>query len=596
MSIVEAFSVFSAHTIMLALGGLFLVCLVAAVWIYADSRGYRSRGRRRQTSSEKSNRSADRRKLSSREKKLYVQAKILLKHGKPMPAARILEQLNMPREAIQALEDHGEIHEAANILMRMQRQNRAGVVYARHGMWADAAKCFQLARMPLESAKCFREVGDFLAAARFFETAQRLGDAAECYENAGEVQNAARIYIKAERVEDAVRLYREIVQSSINLASLSLDPEELGFLVDYLSDGNADLDLADLIISRNKLTSVLNSLVAKGHIKQAADIYLRSATDIGPQLISEVSYTDRCAENLAAVFLRVSHFSYAGMVYERMESFDRAGDAFEKAEDFERSAYCFDRAGNPLKVKILREKAANSKSSISLKTPKQKKPSPSPFALSEVEETAEQEFAFQGGQDDHENDEKTEVLSEQERFLEPTNHVPTDAGDSSHEEEVDVVPPPEPVSLDKSRAIFHSARFFSDLDFAQKNKLWDIGHTRDFAEGEVILDFNDEAKGVYVIVKGHIDVYRLVRDREKYVDRMRESESFGELWLLADQPTSVKFVAAKDVKVHIIERCPFDDLMDKDGTVARKLYKRFTTRLLRRLLSPQNDSDKSEVS
>src|SRR5690606_19746011 len=113
--------------------------------------------------SARGNRSADKRRLSRRERGLYTQAEILLKQGKVMPAARILEQINMPREAIQALEDHGEIHEAANILMRMQRQNRAGVVYARHGLWADAAKCFQLAKMPLEAAKCYRESGDHLA-------------------------------------------------------------------------------------------------------------------------------------------------------------------------------------------------------------------------------------------------------------------------------------------------------------------------------------------------------------------------------------------------------------------------------------------------
>ena len=154
----------------------------------------------------------------------------------------------------------------------------------------------------------------------------------------------------------------------------------------------------------------------------------------------------------------------------------------------------------------------------------------------------------------------------------------------------------EPVSMDRERAVFHSARFFSDLDFEQKNKLWAIGETIEFGEEYTILDFNDEPKGVYVIVGGHIDVYKLVRSSEKYIDRMREGQSFGELWLLADQPTAVKFVAAKPVKVHVIGRDDFDDLMDKDGTVARKLYKRFTMRLLRRLLTSQNNKPKSEAS
>ena len=84
------------------------------------------------------------------------------------PGARILEQLNMPREAIQALEDAGLIHEAAKILMRMQRANRAGVIYARHAMWDNAAQCFKLANMPLEVAKCYREAGNLPLAAEYF--------------------------------------------------------------------------------------------------------------------------------------------------------------------------------------------------------------------------------------------------------------------------------------------------------------------------------------------------------------------------------------------------------------------------------------------
>jgi tetratricopeptide (TPR) repeat protein len=648
---------------------------LVTVWLVAEQRGYRSRGRRR-GKPDSGNRSADKRQLSPREKKLFTQAQISLKQGKPIPAARILEQINMPREAIQALEDHGLIHEAATILMRMQRQNRAGVIYARHGMWKDAAKCFQLAKMPLEAAKCNREAGNWQEAADLFSEVQRYKDAAECHERIGNLHLAAKLNLLAGEQEDAMRLYKRVVQETENLSRLELENNEVDLIVEYLTAGNADLELADLIVNKNKLNVVLHSLVTKGFVKQAADIYLRATTDIGPQLISEVSYEERSAENLAEVFLRVSHFSYAGMVYERMEQFDRAGDAFEKAEDYDRAAYCFERAGNTVKVKILKEKAANiSDKPTARKNENHPVAKANPFALSEIEET--EGYAFQSKSP--EDEEATQVLTEvsansageesnshgrfsisdpastteveevedkAEKVIEvketenqeestretlpdtlvrpsdsssiplvseaPTKQSasknpqdaekpdntsqPTETKPQKMPEEEKEEEPSKIFNMDKARAIFHSARFFSELDFEQKNKLWSIGETRVFAEGDTILDFNDEPSGVYVIVQGQIDVFRQVRSREKYVDRMREGESFGELWLLADQPTTVKFSAAKPVKVHVIERGPFDELMDKDGTLARKLYKRFTMRLLRRLLSPQNNKNKSQAS
>ena len=107
------------------------------------------------------------------------------------------------------------------------------------------------------------------------------------------------------------------------------------------------------------------------------------------------------------------------------------------------------------------------------------------------------------------------------------------------------------------------------------------------------LTYNDEPKGVYVIVQGSVSCYRVVNGKESYVDQMGESESFGELWLLADQPTAVRFVAAKNTRIRVVGRDTFNDLLDKDGLMARKLYKRFTMRLLKRLLKPQNTNAKA---
>ena len=111
-----------------------------------------------------------------------------------------------------------------------------------------------------------------------------------------------------------------------------------------------------------------------------------------------------------------------------------------------------------------------------------------------------------------------------------------------------------------------------------------------------MLTYHDEPCGIYIITEGSLYVFRSQEGRETVVDTIGAGESFGELWLLADQPTAVRFVAATPTKIRVIAREAFTELLDKDGTIARKLYKKFTMRLLKRLLGHQNRSKNQAAS
>lgn len=685
--------------------GICILAIVIGIWQVANARGYKGRGRRRSGSDRSSGgdrqsgggassqRKSDVRQLSGAEKKLYQESQRLLAQGRIQPAARILEQLNMPREAIQALEDAGLIHDAAKILMRMGRPNRAGVVYARHGMWDHAAQCFKMANMPLEVAKCSREAGNWEMAAENFEKVGRFEDAADCFMQMNDLHRAARHYSSAGNKPRAMEMYNRLAKQAENLQAIEFHEEELRQIVDYLGEGHTDAGLAAVVVSRNKLTEVVLNLIGKGKVKQAAELFQRASSDIGPMLMAEVSYQTRAAEVLADVFLAVANYHYAGMVYERMSAFDRAGAAFEKAEDYERAAYCYERAGLDAKVRQLKEKA---------KTQPYRGPRPpgSPglpnaFALSNVpSDTASQQQAASSGpsfgDDEAESTQIVEAAGEGAPVLAPRGLPPVGAGDKDKEREnwspPRATPPPptkpafpapthlgdgkppspfrldpedEPetpaaaappsasttlpslralghednapksgppttlppvqittaeigeapapvdttdtetedaVTLEDGRAAFHRAKFLADLDFEQRNKIWAVGRTLAFNEGDTVLNYNDEPRGVYIIVRGSVSCYRQVTGRETYVDQMGESETFGELWLLADQPTAVRFVASKDTRIRVIDRGAFNDLLDKDGTIARKVYKRFTMRLLKRLLKPANLQKNQQAS
>ena len=617
----------------------FIVCVfgfLATVWQYANARGAKSRGRRR---TQEAGRSTDKRKLTRNEKRLYLQSQQLLSQGNVLAASRILEQVQMRREAIQALEDAGLIHEAAKILMRMRRANRAGVVYARHAMWVDAAKCFVTADMPLEVAKCAREAGDFKTAGEYFEKANRPDAAAACFAKLGELHTAAKLYSASGQKEKAMNMYVTLTETTQNIASLDFNNNEVQLIMDYMVEGNRSKGLVDLVINKNKLTEVLINLVTKNMIKQAAELYLRSNNDIGPQLMAEIDYQSDAAKNLAEVFLNVSQFNYAGMVLERLSEYERAGEAFKQAEDFNRAAHCFERCGKedlanqlrdtnknaaqpahdappPFTLKQSKKSAfgdsndesnqfetedstqvfehetppvpqANAKKQTKTKISEPKEPANKsspvgqfslkatvPSVPSSHNETDESTFK------DHvatkKSDEPVKPSNLEMKLKRPTPPLPEISNSSSNE----------PVSLDDGRSAFHKAKFFSDLDFDQKNKLWNIGRSLNFASEEELLTYNDEPKGVYVIIEGSVSVYRMSNQLETYVDQMSESDTFGELWLLSDQPSEVKFIASKNTRIRIIERDNFNELLDKDGALARKIYRRFTNRLIKRLLKP----------
>ncbi len=670
------------------------------------------RGRRRvnPAQAKSAQRGTDKRKLTSPEKKLYKEAQRMLREKKIPAAARIFEQLGMPREAIQCLEDARLIHEAASILLRMQRHNRAGVIFARHGMWIDAAQCFKTANMPAEAAKCFREAGDHSQAGTFFEAAGRIEDAAASYEQGGEFIRAARLlFINNER-EQSLRFYAKAANGTRDSKTLNLRDDELDMLAAHISGGIDDADIINIVSSYDRTPPIIIELLKINNINLAIKLFKKSPHDIGPVLMSDVNYGDDSAQKLADVFLNADQYDYAGRVLERLEEFESAGNAFEKASDYERASYCFDRAGNKVRAKKLK--------AMNLEAPQRLQYGNKGFALANVTENESMASGNQRSADRFDEDEDaaqyTSGNNESTAFLKvdqtadsadddekdgdeqtsPKEHarhadevrkspssvvippvpvisaakneplkmeapVPPPPGstgntgnfslsvleddDKGNEETVAIPnvpaippipnsvahnplsttpPPPGPVNSNESvqqlqkpiaipsmasvpseqgntnpgSAAFHRSKFFADLDYRQKNKLWEIGKTQQLKADETILSYNDEPSGIYVILSGTVSCYKLVKDRDTYVDRMGEAESFGELWLLADQPTTVKFVASTATSIHIIDRTAFNDLLDSDGSIARKLYKRFTMRLLKRLLKPQNPNKNQNAS
>lgn len=525
-------------------------------------------------------RRADQHTLSGNQKHVFAQAQAMIRSGNVVGGAKLLESIGSHREAITHLEKEGYIKEAAGILLRLHRPNRAAHLYAQNGKYHEAADCFELAKMPLEVARCAREYGDWERAAKNFILANQNREAAACFDKLGNVRLAARHYVLANDDEEAIRCYRDLLNKNINLETLKLDEVEMSALRRYLSESRLDTPSVDRVLGQTNILDMLIEMVKKGKIKEATDLYLRCTTDVGPQLLAIQDLKQEENNHLADLFTLVSNFEYAGIVYERMNDFQKAGDAFARSEDFERAQYCYERGNIEHKVDEMRAKLQTSKphraanknaaSKFAAKTERL-----NPFFMNE-----------------------TNVESNLDSLQANEATVMVEAGDFG----LHTVNPATgllelaPLHADENRVPFHKASFIEDLDYRQKNQIWEIGTPRRYETGKVILDFKADPEGVYFILSGKVTCYKMIQNRETKADSMEPPVTFGEFWLLVDYPSQVKFVAETSCEILVVERDRFNELLDKNGTIARKLYKRFTQRLLNKMLTPQSSDQTRKVS
>jgi tetratricopeptide (TPR) repeat protein len=620
---------------------LFCLFTVSFLWHISNLWGARSRGRRR--SFQPSKRKSDIIVLTSMEKKLLKEAKSLLVKGKITSAARIFEQIGLHREAIQTLEDHGLIHEAAKILMRMGRHNRAGVIYARHGLWDFAAQCFRMAQMPLEVAKCAKESGDIKTAAEYFETAERFEEAADCLYQLGELKRSGLLYIRSGSREKAFTVYNQLGLQK-NLFDYQFSSEESEYIADLIIDKDINSSkntdgLAEILGSLNLSKGTIQKLVLQGSYRVAVNVIKKCKFDIGIQLVSEINYQSDQAERFGLFFMEANLFQYAGIVYEKANEFFKAAEFFEKAQDFGRAVYCYERAGIHDKAKALKsmsqyikhEKPLNKSVGLEAKFALSDGPESSLLQSSAPEESTEilsVPHPIVSKQTSHDGlGNNMGISSSADPQIEINPLIPISNTNSLKEEpqeklrfpmtgldensaekreilppipfspsELNITPVAEEAESSELKKVFGSIKFFTDLDQEQIDALWNLSVTKRFSENAKILTYQDEPLGIYVILKGSVNCFRNNHGQESFLDQMLPGESFGELWLLTDTPSTVSFIAASDAIIRIIYRVTFNGFLDSDGTVARKVYKRFTTRLIKRLLTNGNQKEKKTAS
>ena len=89
---------------------------------------------------------------------------------------------------------------------------------------------------------------------------------------------------------------------------------------------------------------------------------------------------------------------------------------------------------------------------------------------------------------------------------------------------------------------FHNIPFFSNLSDATLEKIILLFEQTILKKGDVLIKEGDEAKGMYVIIAGEVEVTM----NEKHVATLSGHDFFGELALITSEPRTAKVAVSSD--------------------------------------------------
>ena len=99
-----------------------------------------------------------------------------------------------------------------------------------------------------------------------------------------------------------------------------------------------------------------------------------------------------------------------------------------------------------------------------------------------------------------------------------------------------------------------------------------------FKAGETIIEEGDEGSSAYVILSGKVKVYKNTGQGEVTLAFMENGQVFGEMALIEDRPRSASVKAETKLKVRVIDRDQFNNLLRGDPSrlipIMKSLFER----------------------
>ena len=130
---------------------------------------------------------------------------------------------------------------------------------------------------------------------------------------------------------------------------------------------------------------------------------------------------------------------------------------------------------------------------------------------------------------------------------------------------------------------FYRCSILVDLNSSECEMLWNVGVVKAFGRGDVILDGAGLTQGIFVVLEGDVHCFKGTKSDEKVAATITNSDSFGELVVLADYQTPMKLVSVENSKVWYCTTEKFESVLYANGSISTKIYKYYMSKLLNKI-------------
>ncbi|TCD14519.1 Crp/Fnr family transcriptional regulator [Oricola cellulosilytica] len=119
-----------------------------------------------------------------------------------------------------------------------------------------------------------------------------------------------------------------------------------------------------------------------------------------------------------------------------------------------------------------------------------------------------------------------------------------------------------------------SFELFASLNDAQDKRFSAMARTSDFGENELVVDYEDETRNVFLIRSGRVRVIlRIATGREVILGEFAEGECFGELAAIDGTTRSANVTAMVNTRVATLPQAVFLEILRENPDVALELMR-----------------------
>lgn len=129
----------------------------------------------------------------------------------------------------------------------------------------------------------------------------------------------------------------------------------------------------------------------------------------------------------------------------------------------------------------------------------------------------------------------------------------------------------------------------SNLTTAQLKKVTNIGFTRTYPSGDIIIEDKEQLEGLYCVVKGTVEIL----SDGKHITYLKQGQFVGEMSFLTNSETSATVRVTEDSVIHIWPKAELKDFLNRNSDILSHFHASIGHQMVNIIVS-QNQKIKEE--